>query len=190
VKAERIAMAMVAATAMAACDLPDTVPQGVAVVVNGTSVPSSRYDHVVASAKRSLEARGVPLDAGSANGQARLNDIRKLAIRGLVHEVVINAIAREKNVQISDQELEQAVRDLEQALGGQQALQQRLDQAGESDQDFRDQLRLTRLQAKLRHLDPSYGSHLNDAFKSATVTAYAPPCDQDHQYPRCVGGTP
>jgi parvulin-like peptidyl-prolyl isomerase len=190
VRAGPIALAMIAATGLAGCDLPGTVPQGVAVVVNGTSVPTSRYDHVVASAKRGLEARGVPLDTNTANGRARLTDIQRLALRGLVHEVVINATARDKKIQVSDQELEQAVRDLEQALGGQQALQQRLDQSGESDQDFRDQLRLTRLQAKLRQVDPAYGSHLTDAYKSANVTAYVAPCEQDHQYPRCIGGTP
>jgi FKBP-type peptidyl-prolyl cis-trans isomerase (trigger factor) len=179
-----------AAAELCACDLPGTMPTNVAVVVNGTSVPSSRYDHVIEMTKRGFEARGIPFDATSANGSARLKDIRKLAIRGLVHEAVVNAIAQHNKVELSDQELQQAVKDVAQALGGQQALQQRLDQSGQSDQDFRDQLRLARLQTKLRNADAAYESHLSDALKSATVTAYVPPCDQDHQYPRCIGGTP
>lgn len=175
---------------LGACDLPGTTPSNVAVEVNGTRVPTARYDHVVQVAKRTLEARGVPLDTTSANGQARLKDIQRLAIRGLVHEALTNMIARQKSVQVSDQELEQAVKDVTQSVGGQQQLQQRLDQLGQSDQDFRDQLRLTRLQTKLRNADGAYASHFNDALKSATVAAYVPPCDQDHQYPRCIGGTP
>lgn len=189
-RAERLAIALIAATGLGACDLPGTVPANVAVVVNGTSVPSSRYDHIIETTRRGFEARGIPFDANSANGQARLKDIRRLAIRGLVHEAVINVVAQQKKIHVSDQELEQAVKDVAQALGGQQALQQRLDQSGQSDQDFRDQLRLARLQTKLRNADSSYESHLNDAVKSATVMAYVPPCDQDHQYPRCIGGTP
>jgi beta-lactamase class A len=107
----------------------------------------------------------------------------------LVHEAVIKMIAQQKNVQVSDQELNQAVNDVAQALGGKEALAQRLDQAGETDQDFRDQLRLTRLQGKLRAADSSYDRHFNDAVKAAMVKAYAPPCDEDHEYPRCIGGT-
>ena len=187
---QRLAIAWIAAAGLAACDLPGTVPTNVALVVNGSSVPSSRYDHIIEMTRRGFEARGIPFDANSASGVARLKDIRKLAIRGLVHEAVINSIAQQKKIEVGDQELQQAVDEVAQALGGQQALQQRLDQSGQSDQDFRDQLRLARLQTKLRNADQAYESHLNDAVKSATVTAYLPPCDQDHQYPRCIGGTP
>jgi parvulin-like peptidyl-prolyl isomerase len=189
-RATGLAIALIATAGLGACDLPGSVPANVAVVVNGTSVPTARYEHVLAMAKRTLEARGVPLDANSANGRSRLNDIRRLAIRALVHEAVTNMLAQQKQIQVSDQELEQAVKDVAQAVGGQQQLQQRLDQLGQSDQDFRAQLRLARLQTKLRNADRSYASHFNDALKSATVAAYVPPCDQDHQYPRCIGGTP
>jgi parvulin-like peptidyl-prolyl isomerase len=186
----KLAIALIATGAMGACDLPGTPPAGVAVVINGTSVPTSRYDHVVQTAKRSFEARGIPIDTSSANGQARLKDIQRLAIRGLVHEAVTNMLAQQKKVQVSDQELELAIKDVAQSVGGQQQLQQRLDQLGQSDQDFRDQLRLARLQTKLRNADGAYASHFSDALKSATVAAFAPPCDQDHEYPRCIGGTP
>ena len=28
----------------------------------------------------------------------------------------------------------------------------------------------------------------SDAVKAAKVSAYAPPCQDDHEYPRCIGG--
>jgi FKBP-type peptidyl-prolyl cis-trans isomerase (trigger factor) len=181
---------LIASGTLGACDLPGTVPANVAVVVNGTSVPSSRYDHLVEVGKRTFTARGIPFDVNSAGGQAHLKDLQKLAIQGLVHEVVIKMIAQQKKIQVSDQELEQAVKDVADAVGGMEALHRQLDQTGQSDQDFLDQLRLTRLQTKLRNADSSYKSHLEESLKAATVTAYVPPCDQDHEYPRCVGGTP
>ena len=185
-----LALVLVTAIALGACDLPGTVPANVAVVVNGTSIPSSHYDHLIAVAKRTSEAQGNRIDAGSTSGQARLKEIQALAIRGLVHEVVTRALAQEKKVQVSDQELDQAIKDVATAVGGQQKLKQRLDQYGQSEQDFRDQLRLARLQTKLRNADGAYASHFNDALKSARIMAYVPPCDQDHEYPRCIGGTP
>jgi FKBP-type peptidyl-prolyl cis-trans isomerase (trigger factor) len=188
VRKAQLALWLAAAAGVGACELPGTVPANVAVVVDGVNVPMSRYDHVVETTKLGLGARGIPLDTNSVSGQARLKSIRSVTIRGLVHEVVINTIARQRNIHMTDQELNQAVNDVAQALGGKEALVQRLDQAGETDQDFRDQLRLTRLQAKLRAADPSYDRHFNDAVKAAQVKAYAPPCDQDHEYPRCIGG--
>ena len=187
-RAELAILLAAVTTALAACDLPGTVPANVAVVVDGVNVPMSRYDHVVETTKRVAEARGLPLDANSTNGQARLKSIRSVTIRGLVHEALIKTIARQKNIQVTDSELNQAVNDVAQALGGKEALAQRLDQAGETDGDFRDQVRLQRLQGKLRTADPSYDKHLHDAVKAAKVRAYAQPCDQDHEYPRCIGG--
>lgn len=184
----KAALSLALATGLFACDFPGTVPANVAVVVDGVSVPMSRYDHLVETTKRGAAARGIPVDTNSSNGQARLKSIRSVTIRGLVHEAVIKTIAQQRNIQISDQELNQAVADVVQALGGKEALAQRLDQAGETDQDFRDQLRLTRLQGKLRTADQSYDRHFNDAVKAAKVKAYAAPCDQDHEYPRCIGG--
>lgn len=183
-----LALSLALAADLSGCDLPGTVPADVAVVVDGASVPRSRYDHLVETTKLGLEARGAALDTNSANGRARLKSIRIVAIRGLVHEAVIKRIAQRKSLRVSDQELNQALNEVIQALGGQQALTQRLDLAGETDQDFRDQLRLQRLQAKLRAADPSYSKHFNDAVKAAKVAAYVPPCDQDHEYPRCIGG--
>ena len=183
-----LALSLWAAVCVTACDLPGRVPANVAVVVDDTDIPWSRYDHLVETTKRGLEARGIPFDTSSSSGQARLKSVWIEAIRGLVHEAVINEIARQKKIQLSDQELAQARTEVIQALGGQEALAQRLDQTGESDQDFSDQLRLVRLQAKLRQADPNYEKHFNDAVKAARVSAYAPPCQDDHQYPRCIGG--
>ncbi|MDQ6710284.1 MAG: SurA N-terminal domain-containing protein [Candidatus Dormibacteraeota bacterium] len=162
---------------------------GSALTVNGTPVSPALYQTLVRSQERALQSQGQPVDLTSASGKRQLADIQARAIRTLARDSIIDQLARERRLAITDSELSAAVTRIETALGGAAPLAAQLDKAGLSRTEFRTFFRYRLLEEKLRQaFGARYDAALAHAVASARVTAYVGPCQTEHQYPRCVGG--
>ena len=179
------ALALIMLT-LGACDLPGSHP-GDAAVVNGHVVPRSRWDHVVQVTTQQLENH-VHVDLNSDTGRGQVRNLQTQALRAVIREQLIEDFARRQNIVLTDADLDRQVAQVTESLGGQAALNKRLDQTSETMADVRHTLRINVLQSRLRAASSTYDRDFEKALKDAQVTAYVPPCDGDHTWPQCAGG--
>ncbi len=163
------------------------VPADSAAVVNGVPVPAHYYDSMVTASKRRAEQVGIPVVWDSAAGVKRLTVIQTETIKRLVQNAVVDQLAKEKGVAVSDSDLDLAIGKIEVAFGGSNAVNQRLDQSGMSRADFRDLYRYFLLDQKLRQTDPNgYQTTLDQKLKGAKVQVFVAPCTTDHDFATCL----
>lgn len=180
-----LVVALVVPVVLGACS---AVPSDSAAVVNGQPVPAHFYDSMVTASKRRAEHVGIRTGWDSDAGAKQLNTIQTATIKRLVQNAVVEQVAKEKGVTVTDADLDAALGKLEAAFGGPTAVAERLDQGGMSRSDFRELFRFVLLDQKLRQTDPTgYPSALDQAIKNAKVQVFVAPCTVEHDYGKCVG---
>ncbi len=178
-----IGLALLAASvALAGCDLPGA-RRADAAVINGHAIPRARWDHLVEVLKSH-----VPVDLNSDPGRAQLLNIETQSLRAVIREQLVEDFARQRRVEVTSAEVDGEVTTLAAGLGGQGELNKRLDQTGETIADVRHTIRINLLQKKMRAASKTYQGDFDRALRDAQVSAYVPPCDQDHAWPACAGG--
>lgn len=160
---------------------------GVAAEVNGEAVPARLYDALVMASQRRAEQVGMAIHWDTPEGAKRLTQIQSQTLAQLVRDAVVGQLARDRQVAVSDAELDAAMGRVEKVFGGPTGVEQRLQQDGLSRDDFRTLYRYFLLDQKLRRADPSgYEAALSQALKSARVQAYVGPCASEHEYATCI----
>jgi hypothetical protein len=167
-----------------------SAPTGAAATVNGEPVPTHYYDVLVVAAQRRTEQVGISINWESSLGVRRLAQIQSDTIKRLVHNSLVEQIAKTRGVTVTDADLDIAMGKVETAFGGTDTVDQKLQQSGLNRDDFRSLYRYFLLDQKLRQADPTgYPSALDQALKDAKVQVYVGPCQQDHDYAHCLGVT-
>jgi len=161
-----------------------------ALAVNGTGVPLPLFTSLVdATRQRIEETTGVPIDARTAPGQARIADIERTTLKDLVRDSVIAQLAGQRHIAVSDADLDAALNQVATGLGGQASLSQNIDQSRLDPATFRTLYRYVVLLQRLRAADPQIDAGIDAAVGRAQVLAYAAPCNgANHTYPACAGG--
>ncbi len=158
-----------------------------AVTVNGESVPLRFYDVLVAASRHRAEQIGIPVAWDSPQGERRLAQIQLQTIKQLVRNAVIDQLARERHVDVTDADLDAAMARVDGAFGGAAVVDQKLEHSGLTRADYRALYRFFLLDQKLRQADPSgYPAALEAAMKNAHVQVYVAPCASDHDYATCL----
>ena len=186
-----IAAACAAATVLAACGDAQSTPSGAAALtVDGATVSTARYDAAVDSLRARLEQHtGSVISATTAAGRRQLAAVEAAAIRDLVAEQVVAAMAQAHHISVSDADVAAALQSLQATAGNADALVAELGSSGLSDADVHAAVRALLLQQRLRAADPTgYDAALAAAVQHARVTVYAAPCTTSHAYPACVRG--
>jgi parvulin-like peptidyl-prolyl isomerase len=174
--------------ALAACSSPFGPPADVAAIVDGAKVPKALYDDLVDAGTVALQRTGLKLDASTPSGAQKVKQLQSEAIRILVNDYVIQEVADRDHVKVTSAEVDDAIAKLETTVGGRDALDQRLEQQGLSRPTYRRLFRYNVMSIKLQELDPTgYQKKIERASKAAKVEAYVGPCQDDHEYPRCLG---
>ena len=184
----RRAALIAVALALAACDAPGG-HSGDAATVNGTVISRAAWQKVVDGSVKSLELRGIPSDTRTADGRRRLEASQVAALRELIREEVYQQMAREKNISVSNAEIDQGVKDLDTTLGSHAALEAKLDSAGQTDADLRHLIYVNSIRLKLRQADPNFAAELDKRLRQG-VQAYVGPCNSNHAWPGCSGQDP
>lgn len=178
----RLAAVALMVIGLGACDLPGA-HAGDAAVVNGHPIPRARWDHIVEVLKRR-----VPIDISSDPGKAQVLVIQTQSLRALIREELIEEFARQRNITVTDADVDSGIARLANSLGGQAELNKKLDLSGEGFADVRHTIRINLLQTRMKAASNTYQADFDKALNDAQVTAYVPPCDNDHAWPACVGG--
>jgi len=177
---------LAAVLALATCDLPGAHGADAA-VVNGHAIPRARWDHLVDLTSNQLKSR-VAIDLNSEGGRAQVRSIQTKALQAVVREEVIEQMATQRKITVTEADLDAEVARVSDTLGGPAAVTKRLDQDGESMADLRHILRINLLKARMKAASPTYDADFDTALKNAKVDAYVVPCDSDHSWPQCAGG--
>jgi parvulin-like peptidyl-prolyl isomerase len=158
-----------------------------AATINGVSVPRHLYDALVTASQRRAEQVGLNVRWDTSEGTQRLSRIQSDTIKQLVRDAVIAEVGRERNVAVSDADLDAGMARIEGVFGGAAGVDQKLNQDGLSRADFRELYRYFLLDQKLRQADPSgYPSALDQALKSADVQVFVGPCADNHDFRTCI----
>jgi hypothetical protein len=187
-----IALTAIATLAsLAACGAsPSSSSTDQAATVNGTPVSLDAYTTLTTTLRQRIERQtGGSFDTKSAAGAQRLARVQAAALRQLVSVAVLQQLAAQRHVNVSDADVDAATTRLAGALGGQEQLALRLGDNGVGAADARQAIRLVLLEQHLRAADPSgWDKSYAGAVATARVVAYAAPCQADHAYPDCLGG--
>jgi len=180
---------LLAAATLAACGLPGDHSSDAA-TVNGVSISRDAWQKVVDGSQRSLELRGIPSDTKTADGRRRLEASQVVALRELIREEVYQQMGHEKNISVSDAEINQGIKDLDATLGSHAAVEARLDSAGQTDVDLRHLLYVNIIRLKLRRADPNFSAALEKRLRQGNIQAFVGPCADNHVWPQCSGQDP
>src|SRR5439155_15996426 len=97
---------------------------------NGLPLSVDLYHSIVATGQHKYERTGAQVNWSSASGQRRLANIESSVLRELVHDAVVDQLARERGIVVTPADLEHALAAAEAAFGGPVAFEQNLEQAG------------------------------------------------------------
>ena len=131
--------ALPASAAPAATPTATPLPVPLAATVNGQPILLADYERRVAQYQQPLLAQG--LDAGTAEGQARLAEIRHEALDNLIDSALVEQGAAGLGVSVGDEELEAQIAADIQAGGGQAAFDEWLQATGLAREDYKQMLR-------------------------------------------------
>lgn len=185
----RTFVALTAVLSLAACTAPGSTSSEAA-NVNGVVISRAAWQKVVDGSVRSLELRGIPMDPKTTDGRRRFEASQLAALRELIREEVYQQMAREKNITVSDADIEKKIKDLDTTLGSHAALEAKLDSAGQTDADLRHLLYVNTIRLKLSQADPNFAANFNKRLTAGNIQAYVGPCSTDHNWPQCSGSNP
>lgn len=117
---------------------PATPPQPTprdAASVNGQPIPLKLYQQQIDQFQAALVQQG--LDANSPEGQAQLAQLSQQILDGLIDDALIAQEAAKQGVSVPDADLNTAMQQLVDSVGGQAAFDQRLAAAGQTLEDAR-----------------------------------------------------
>ena len=179
------ALLLLLALTLASCARAAERPAGAA-TINGRVVPLHQYTTLVAASQRRIAAAGIPVSWDSPEGAQRLTRLQEQAIRQLVRNAVVEQLAGERHITVSERDLDAALTRIEEGLGGPAALEQQLERNGLTRAEFRELFRPTLLEQRLRQADPDGHAAIEGAVQRARVQVFVGPCTTDHRYPRCL----
>lgn len=142
----RIAILLVA-LATTACALTNTGNPSTAAIVGDQTVPVSRIDEqferIRATDAYQEQAQQDLSGQIAAEAQTRL-------VTTAVQEALLREAGERNGVEVTEQQIDAAIADLEDQLGGPEELQRRLDEAGLSQRDLRKQIENQQIQQALQ----------------------------------------
>lgn len=119
---------------------PQPVPTQEAAIasVNGEAIPLSEYQRRVELHQVELVAQG--LDPNTADGQARLEQIRQEVLDGMIDTVLVKQESRRKGIAVSDETVSAELQAIINDSGGNDAFVSYLASSGLSEEEFRNGL--------------------------------------------------
>lgn len=128
-----------------------SLPAGVIALVNGTPVSRDAYEKQVAQFAAALQAQGG--DISTAEGQARLLEIRQQVLEAMIDQVLIAQGAAEAGVVVSDEEVQAHVDRSIAEGGGRERFVQWLQANNLTEEEFRENVRAQLLtDALIQHI--------------------------------------
>ncbi|HIE39185.1 MAG TPA: hypothetical protein EYH30_02410 [Anaerolineales bacterium] len=109
-------------------------------LVNGCPIYLVDYERQVAQYQTAMAASGV--DFASPEGQQRLLQAREQILNWMIEQVLIEQAAAEMGIAVTDEEVEAALAQIIQDVGGEEPFQARLEQDGLTRQDVWNELRI------------------------------------------------
>jgi peptidyl-prolyl cis-trans isomerase C len=121
---------LVAAVVLAGCGA--AVPSGAAAVVDGQDIPRDRLEEAV------LEATGDVSELSPEEREAQVGERQRQILTFLIQDKVLESVAAEQGIEVTDADLEAARQQVLDAVGGEEGLEAALAQAGLSRELFED----------------------------------------------------
>jgi SurA N-terminal domain len=173
----RIAIGIATATAtlaLAACG-NSTSAERAALTVNGTTISAQQYDAAVAALRGRLEQHtGHAINITTPSGKQAMASIKAAAVRDLVAQTVVDQLAAQHHVSVSDGDVSSTLQRLQQTAGSADDLVAELAASGLSDGNTRAAVRTLLLQQQLRAvLGSGYDTTFANAVQHATVSGDA-----------------
>jgi parvulin-like peptidyl-prolyl isomerase len=126
-------------TTPTATDSSTDADRPLAAWVNGQPIYLVDYERQVAQYQAAMVASGV--DVASSEGQERLLQAREQILNWMIEHVLIEQAAAEQGIVITDEEVEAALAQIVQDVGGEEAFQDQLERNGMTRQEVWDELR-------------------------------------------------
>lgn len=142
----RVALVVVA-LATTACTLTNTGDPSVAATVGDRSVPAAQIDERLATIRDSEQFQQQA--QGDLSGSFAL-DAQTQLVTGAVRSEILQVVAEQEGIEVTDAEVAEARDDLVEQLGGEEEFRDRLAQQGVSEDFVLEQLRDQQLQAALQ----------------------------------------
>ena len=139
----------VAEEAAAPTSLPasPTAERPLAARVNGQPIYLVDYERQVARYEAAMVASGV--DFSTEEGQAQRLQLRQDLLNGMIEQVLVEQAAAQAGITVSDDEVEAALAQLIEEVGGEAAFQQQLEQNGLTREEVFEDQRATMLYQKV-----------------------------------------
>ncbi|MBC7225254.1 MAG: peptidylprolyl isomerase [Anaerolineae bacterium] len=116
-----------------------SLPAEAVALVNGEPVPRDAYEKQVAQFAAALQAQGV--DISTAEGQARLQEVRRQVLEAMIDQVLIAQGAAEAGIAVSDEEVQAHVERSIAEGGGRERFAQWLQANNLTEEEFRENVR-------------------------------------------------
>jgi len=124
-----------------------TADRPLAALVNSQPIYLVDYERQVARYEAAMLSSGV--DLSSEDGQARLLQLRKDVLDGMIQQVLVEQVATQEGISVSDEEVETALAQLIEEVGGDAAFQAQLEQNGLTREEVFEGQRATMLYQKV-----------------------------------------
>lgn len=120
--------------------LPSPTPERpMAATVNGEPIYLDDYEHELEQYSNSLEAQGV--DPNSEEGQEWMGQARDRILTLMIEQVLIRQAAEKAGVTVGEDRVEQTLQDMVAEGGGEDAFRAKLEEWGETYEEFRREVR-------------------------------------------------
>jgi parvulin-like peptidyl-prolyl isomerase len=118
-----------------------------AAVVSGEPIYLVDYERMVAQYETAMISSGV--DFSTTDGQARLLQAREDILNSMIEQVLIEQYALQQGIVVTDEDVQVAIDQIVQDVGGEAEFQVRLEQNGITEQDMWNDLRAQLIGAKV-----------------------------------------
>ena len=116
----------------------DLSDRPLAAVVSGEPIYLVDYERMVAQYETAMIASGV--DFSTSDGQARLLQAREDILNSMIEQVLIEQYAAQQGIVVTDEDVQVAIDQIVQDVGGEEEFLVRLEQNGITEQDMRNDL--------------------------------------------------
>ncbi len=128
---------------------PQPAPaQGAAARVNGQEIPLAAYQKVVAQYQAMMTQQGV--NPNTPDGQAQLAQMKQQRLDNMIDDVLVTQEAAKEGVSVTDAELDAAMQDIINNMGGQANFEKSLQINGQTLDEARATQRIQMLYLKMR----------------------------------------
>lgn len=123
-------------------------PAGVVAEVNGIAIPLAEFQRQLTDARAFLLSEGL-IDPDTEDGQARLQALRDQILDQLIDQVLITQAAEEMGLSVTDEELEESIASIKEALASEEAFAESLAANNLTEEEFRELQRQQLLSRKV-----------------------------------------